>query len=61
MIMIVNMINIAGYIFKCGLHYLAMLKLFQRINFACSTKELFFHVHAKSYITIFKKFVFEFN
>ena len=23
------------YIFKCGLHYLAMFKLFQRIIFAC--------------------------
>ena len=23
------------YIFKCGLHYLAMVKLFQRIIFAC--------------------------
>ena len=26
------------FIFKCGLHYLAMLKLFQRIVFACLTK-----------------------
>ena len=31
------------YIFKCGLHYLAMIKLVQRITFACLTKE-FLHV-----------------
>ena len=30
---IVNLITY--YIFKCGLHYLAMIKLFQRIIFSC--------------------------
>ena len=43
-------------IFKCGLHYLAMIKLFQRIVFACLTKE-FLHVLAILYIAMVKFFV----
>ena len=35
--------NLIYYIFKCGLHYLAMFKLFQQNIFACLTKE-FSHV-----------------
>ena len=45
----------ASYIFKCGLHYLAMFKLFQRIIFACLLKE-FLHVLAISYIVLVKIF-----
>ena len=49
------------YVFKCGLHYLAMLKLFLRIIFACLTKE-FFHVEDISYIAVFKVFsIFQFK
>ena len=50
-----NFFYVIDYIFYCGLHYLAMLKLFQRIIFACLTKELF-HVEAISYIAMVKVF-----
>ena len=44
------------YINKCGLYYLAMFKLFQRIIFACLTKE-FLHVQVVSYIAMVKIFL----
>ena len=47
------------YVSKCGLHYLAMLKLFQRIVFACLANELF-NVLAISYSVALKKFFFSF-
>ena len=43
------------YIFKCWLHYLAMFKLFQRIIFACLTKEF---LHVAIFFSIFQ---FEFS
>ena len=40
-LLFVSLIDIY-YIFKCGLHYLAMLKIFQRIILACLKKSFFF-------------------
>ena len=44
------------YIFKCGLHYVTMFRRFQRIIFACLTKD-FFHAEAISYIAMVKVFL----
>ena len=54
--------SIIYYIFKCGLHFLAMFKFFQRIIFACLLNE-FFHVLALSYIAMIKFFfsIFQFK
>ena len=51
--------SIIYYIFKCGLHFLAMFKFFQRIIFACLLNE-FFHVLALSYIAMIN-FFFRFS
>ena len=44
------------YTFKCGLHYVTMFRRFQRIIFACLTKD-FFHAEAISYIAMVKVFL----